>query len=97
MVGKLRAGEMVTRLEDARELAGNRWMYPVLRWAAPAGESYRGWALLNTGQTGMLTQMPSPYTLQFTVEITPDQAPLIEQVVPMLMEHLTIRVVPVKP
>lgn len=96
VVGKLRAGEMVTRLEDARELAGNRWMYPVLRWAAPAGESYRGWALLNTGQTGMLTQMPSPYTLQFTVEITPDQAPLIEQVVPMLMEHLTIRVVPVK-
>jgi hypothetical protein len=97
VVGKLRAGEMVTRLEDARELAGNRWMYPVLRWAAPAGESYRGWALLNTGQTGTLTQQPAPYELRVTVEITPDQAPLIEQVVPMLMEHLTIKVVPVKP
>lgn len=94
-VGRLRAGEMVTRLEDARELSGNKWMYPVLRWAAPAGESYRGWALLSTGQTGTLTQMPQPYELRVTVEITPDQAPLIEQVVPMLMEHLSIKVVPV--
>lgn len=94
-VGRLRAGEMVTRLEDARELAGNKWMYPVLRWAAPAGESYRGWALLSTGQTGTLTQTPQPYELRVTVEITADQAPLIEQVVPMLMEHLSIKVVPV--
>lgn len=97
VVGRLRAGEKVTRLEDARELAGNRWMYPVIRWVTPAGESYRGWALLSTGQTGTLTQRPIAHTLQFSVSITPDEAMLIEKVVPAVFQNLEIKAVQIKP